>query len=125
MWNLHCSFEVEPAKCVLDLKKTGSGPTVGANRARQQTFPVLGLQNGCVPSLLLSVPPRFRLAPRDDHAGELVHLVQEPGGKQEACCDANTVDSASYTKSDKLCYNNCTPPSSISTSFLVVPDKGE
>lgn len=43
--------------------------------------------NISVSSLLSSVAPRFRLAPREDHAGELVNLVQEPGGEQEAAAE--------------------------------------
>jgi len=37
--------------------------------------------------ILCSVPPHFRLAPREDHAGELVDLVKEPGGEQEAAAE--------------------------------------
>jgi len=37
--------------------------------------------------ILCSVPPHFRLAPREDHAGELVDLVKEPSGEQEAAAE--------------------------------------
>lgn len=40
-----------------------------------------------VSSLLFSMPPHFRLAPRKDHARELVNLVEEPSGKQEAAAE--------------------------------------
>lgn len=72
-----------------------------------------------------SVPPRLGLAPCEHHPGELVDLVKDSGREQEACCDANAVNSTSYNKSNKFCYNNCTPPSSNTTSFLVITDKGE
>lgn len=43
--------------------------------------------NISVSSLLFSMPPHFRLAPRKDHARELVNLVEEPSGKQEAAAE--------------------------------------